>query len=213
MRYERKYRILDQSFAFVRQMIHHHPRGFRPIYPDRQVNNIYFDTPHLQCYKDNVDGLASRRKYRIRWYGALDATNTTKNQLEIKLKENTLGDKKTYLFPSFKLADWTDLGPLVCQTLSTPLVLQPTLLNAYQRSYYGIPNGKFRITIDRELGYSPLLKEGRLPAIRYADPGIIVEVKYEEGVEQEANEILQYLPFRMTKNSKYVSGMEVRNVD
>lgn len=209
MRYERKYRIEDQSFAFVKQMIRQHPRGFRTLYPDRMVNNIYLDTPHLQCYHDNVAGVASRRKYRIRWYGDINATDTHKNQLEIKIKENALGDKKTNSFPAFHLSEWPDLGALVSQTLSPPLVLRPTLLNTYQRSYFGIPNGKFRITIDQKLGYSPLIQEGGAPAIRYADPGIIVEVKYEEEVEKEADEILQYLPFRVTKNSKYVVGMGV----
>jgi len=211
MRHERKYRILHQSFAFVQQMIRHHPRGFRSLYPDRQVNNIYLDTPQLQCYRDNVAGLAERRKYRIRWYGPMKTAIINNPQLEIKLKNDLLGDKQVYPFSAFNLSDYRRIGTTVQEVLALPMALQPTLLNSYQRSYYGLPNQKFRITIDQKLGYAPLWQESDHPAIRYTDAGIIVEIKYEKGLEKEADEILQYLPFRVTKNSKYVSGIALMN--
>lgn len=208
MRYERKYRIEDQSLAFVEQMIRQHPWGFKTLFPDRQVNNIYFDTPDMTCYKENVMGLAERKKYRVRWYGDLQATDGLNNQLEIKIKDNALGDKERYDFPTFSLSDWYTLGNLVSNSLSRPNCLQPTLLNSYQRSYYGLSTEKFRITIDRKLGYCPLFQENRKPEIRFMDEAIIVEIKYDEQLEEEANQVLQYIPFRATKNSKYVTGIE-----
>ncbi len=208
MRYERKYRIEDQSLAFVEQMIRHHPWGFRTLFPDRQVNNIYFDTPGMTCYKENVAGVAERKKYRVRWYGGLTATEGTKNQLEIKIKNNALGDKERYAFPAFSLSDWNKLGTVVAGSLRRPVSLIPTLLNSYQRSYYGLATEKFRITIDRKLGYCPLIQENQQPEIRHMDEAIIVEIKYDETLEAEANQVLQYIPFRATKNSKYVTGIE-----
>ncbi len=208
MRYERKYRIEDQSLGFVEQMIRHHPRGFRTLFPDRQINNIYFDTPGMTCYKENVAGVAERKKYRVRWYGDLTATEGAANQLEIKIKNNALGDKERYAFPAFSLSDWHKLGAVVADSLTRPVSLVPTLLNSYQRSYYGLATGKFRITIDRKLGYCPLIRENQQPEIRYQDEAIIVEIKYDETLEAEANQILQYIPFRATKNSKYVTGIE-----
>ena len=145
MRHERKYRILHQSFAFVQQMIRHHPRGFRSLYPDRQVNNIYLDTPQLQCCRDNVAGLAKRRKYRVRWYGEMGATVINNPKLEIKIKNDVLGDKQIHPFPAFKLSDYRTVGTTVQNILALPIALQPTLLNTYQRSYYGLPNQKFRM--------------------------------------------------------------------
>jgi len=208
MRYERKYRIENQSLGFVEQMIRHHPWGFRPLFPDRQVNNIYFDTPGMTCYKENVAGIAERKKYRVRWYGGLTESEGTKNQLEIKIKNNALGDKERYAFPGFSLSIWNKLGTLVANSLSRPLSLVPTLLNSYQRSYYGLATEKFRITIDRKLGYCPLIQENQQPEIRHLDEAIIVEIKYDETLEAEANQVLQYIPFRATKNSKYVTGIE-----
>jgi len=208
MRYERKYRIENQSLAFVEQMVRHHPRGFRTLFPDRQINNIYFDTPGMTCYKENVAGIAERKKYRVRWYGNLMETEGTDNQLEIKIKNNALGDKKRYSFPSFLMRDWRQLGSVVAGELSHQVSLIPTLLNSYQRSYYGLPTKKFRITIDRKLGYCPLIQENQQPEIRHLDEAIIVEIKYDESLEMEADQVLQYIPFRATKNSKYVTGIE-----
>jgi len=208
MRYERKFRIEDQSLAFVEQMIRQNPWGFRTLYPDRQINNIYFDTPDMTCYKENVMGVAERKKYRVRWYGDLKGTDGLNNQLEIKIKDNALGEKERYDFPAFLLSDWNNLGKIVTNLLPHQSCLQPTLLNSYQRSYYGLPNEKFRITIDRKLGYCPLFQENQQPRIRFWDEAIIVEIKYDEKLEKDANQVLQYIPFRITKNSKYVTGIE-----
>ena len=41
MRYERKYKIENLSLSLVEQSIRLHPAGFRKIFPDRQVNNIF----------------------------------------------------------------------------------------------------------------------------------------------------------------------------
>jgi len=69
LRYERKYKLDLATPAFVKQVIKMHPASFRKIHPDRQVNNIYFDTIDLTTYKDNVIGIADRKKFRVRWYG------------------------------------------------------------------------------------------------------------------------------------------------
>ena len=69
MRYERKYKVSDLNHHVILQSIRMHPVGLRKIYPDRQINNIYFDSNGLQCYHDNVHGVSERKKFRVRWYG------------------------------------------------------------------------------------------------------------------------------------------------
>ena len=69
MRYERKYKIESISADVVRQIVTNHPASFRKIYPDRKVNNIYFDNSELSAYFENVNGVSERRKFRVRWYG------------------------------------------------------------------------------------------------------------------------------------------------
>ena len=58
MRYEIKYRIDSSHLDTVQQSVMNHPASFRKIYPDRQINNIYWDTLGLQFYKDNIIGIA-----------------------------------------------------------------------------------------------------------------------------------------------------------
>ena len=127
MRYERKYKIEDLSLDVVHQVIRNHPASFRMIFPDREVNNIYFDTPALSTYQDNVKGIGERRKFRVRWYG--DKRNTsTKNNFEIKIKENELGRKEVYDFPLFDLKDWKKTAKEVNRISAKGLALSPVLM-------------------------------------------------------------------------------------
>ncbi len=34
-----------------------------------RVSSVYFDAPGLRCWREKVDGVAERRKLRLRWYG------------------------------------------------------------------------------------------------------------------------------------------------
>jgi len=67
-RYERKYFVdqLDARQAIA--LIKHHPAMFSELFPPRYINNIYFDSPLLSNYYDNVDGGPERKKARFRWY-------------------------------------------------------------------------------------------------------------------------------------------------
>ena len=67
--------------------------------------------------------------------------------------------------------------------------------------------GKVRATIDRELKY--YLYQGRLLLDRSPakDPGIILEIKYDKDYDDQMQFIFQKIPFRLTKNSKYVSSI------
>ena len=92
MRYERKYKVSDLNHHVILQSIRMHPVGLRKIYPDRQINNIYFDTPDLNNYFDNIDGNMDRMKIRIRWYGDC-FKYIDKPVLELKIKRGLLGKK------------------------------------------------------------------------------------------------------------------------
>lgn len=102
MRYERKYRIPGDDFAAVRAVVDTHPLSFRKQYADRQVNNIYLDSPDLSCYRDNLIGAMNREKFRIRWYGNL-LNKTESPVLELKRKDGELGDKFSLKMDGFEL--------------------------------------------------------------------------------------------------------------
>ena len=216
MRYERKYQIEQFSPAAVRQTVRLLPQGFRIAYPERVVNNIYFDTPDFIKIRENRDGISNRKKLRVRWYGDLRGEAAT---LEIKGKKNQLGTKENFKtnFSDFKnLKGLTDFVLKV--TNSKNYELKPVILNQYKRYYFVTPDNRFRITVDENLRFFPLFDKGSntpLSTIFNADesfwvesPYVILEFKYPKGEEAAANQIAQYLPFRLSKFSKFANGMQ-----
>lgn len=216
MRYERKYRIEQLSPAAVRQTVRLLPHGFRVAYEERVVNNIYFDTPDFIKIRENRDGISNRKKLRVRWYGDLRGEEAT---LEIKGKKNMLGTKDFFKtkFSDFKnLKELTDF--VLTATNSRNYELRPVILNQYKRTYFVTSDQKIRITVDENLRFFPLFDKGSVTPVSTifdADesfwmnsPYAILELKYERGNEQYANEIAQYLPFRLTKFSKFATGMQ-----
>jgi len=210
LRYERKYKIENLALHLVEQSILLHPASFKKIYPDRQVNNIYFDTEDLVTFKENVMGIADRKKYRVRWYGK-NLKKINQPIFEIKIKKNQLGEKISNPFSNFDLSNLIFSQKEIQKFSKAILPLQPTLLNSYSRSYYGSFDGKFRITIDRNLRYFSLLNKQKFDSYLVEDQGIVMEIKYDESMDGKTDEITQFFPYRLTKSSKYVSGLELVN--
>lgn len=205
-RFERKYKIDGLEAATVQGVILLHPAGFRELYPDRVVNNIYFDTVDLMTFRQNVDGVNQRKKFRLRWYG--EETSVIRDaQFEIKIKHNELGTKVVSKVGDATLYEIEKLSKIANKLSNNFAPLFPVLLNAYLRSYYGSADGRFRITIDRTLRYYSLVGGTQFTAFHHEEPGVILEVKYEEADEEKAALVLQNLPFRHTKSSKYVNGV------
>lgn len=208
MRYERKYKIENVALDVIIQALKMHPAGLSKIYPDRQINNIYFDTPGLTTYKENVMGIANRDKYRVRWYG-WDAFFIDRPRLEIKHRRNNVGHKTIYEVAPFSFDNLRPITEEVNALSGTFALLQPALQNSYVRAYYGTPDKKFRITLDWNLAYASLRTCNRLRQHQQKEHHVfILEVKYEQEIEKEADRISQFFPFRATKNSKYVTGID-----
>ncbi len=208
MRYERKYRISSFDLDWVRQSVKHHPASFRKIFPDRQINNIYWDTVGLQMYKDNVMGIAKRQKFRLRWYGN-EVTNISNPKLEIKKRMNELGDKDIFNINPFQINTASDLSTEIEELTKVNTNLIPVILNSYKRSYWGTPDRKFRITIDYDMQFHSLMNEKKFRKYFLHDNAIILELKYDETCEEESDRITPHIPFRRSKNSKYVIGVEM----
>ena len=207
MRYERKYRIEGVERQVILQVLRLHPAGLVPLYPDRQINNIYFDTPDLTTYKENVMGIANRDKFRVRWYGS-DLEKVVRPTLEIKHRRNNVGNKTLYPLPAFDLNDLLPLTQLINRHSGTTAALFPTLQNSYKRAYFSTRDLRFRVTLDWDLAYASLRACRRFRRHQYKEPHVhILELKYHRSLEVEADRITQFLPFRSTKNSKYVTGV------
>ncbi len=204
-RYERKYRIEEQDASSVRQVLLENPAFFKTAYPDRYVNSIYLDTHDMASLLENLSGIARRTKYRIRWYGPL--REAQKPVLEAKEKANMLGWKGLQPLPSFSLEGGFAFKDYLQEHLPQLAVYQPVVLIRYLRSYYEGLGGKVRATIDREQTFYPILSDGRIPQQGEKDPAVILEIKYDESLENEMDSVFQAIPFRMTKNSKFVNAL------
>ena len=208
MRYERKYKLPEMNAPMVHEVIRMHPACFQELYPPRWVNNIYFDTPDFVAFNDNIAGVSHRRKYRIRWYGR-PVENISKPRLEIKIKENEVGRKES--FPLLSTApSLNNTAALIIEArklLGKGTELQAVLLNSYYRSYWGTSNGEFRLTVDSQLQYGATRFTSSSHFLTYRDEGTVLEVKYPIALSEESDFIAQYLPFRQTKSSKYVTGI------
>jgi len=217
LRYERKFLITSHSYKQVEQLLKFHPAGFSEIFYPRIVNNIYFDTFGFESYYQNVDGEEDRLKLRIRWYGETFG-NIAKPVLEFKIKSGLLGNKESYaLFPFCMNENFSkenivsalsqkNIPQYVCNHL---LSLKPALMNSYSRRYFLSADKNFRITIDHDLTYYRIAYDmGLIPDPFVDHTSVVLELKYDSSFSREAITLVNQLPFMMTKNSKYLQGME-----
>ncbi len=217
-RYERKFIASPLSKEETESLLRVHHAGFKEIYKERFVNNIYFDTPALDFYYDNVEGRHDRIKVRIRWYGNFTGRIETPI-LEIKKKSGTVGTKESFVLPAFEFNSSSDLSNAVDAVRKAELPddirvkllnLAPVLANRYKRKYFLDISGKFRATIDSDIEYYPLLNVFDFGSIEAKDYSkIIVELKYDAEDNSRIADIIGHFPFRLTKNSKYVTGIEI----
>lgn len=201
----------------VEHLIRLHPAMFSEIFYPRHVNNIYLDSHDLKNYWDNVCGSGQRLKVRIRWYGDVFG-EIAKPVLELKIKSGFTNLKESYAIAPFSivrgftfdtLIDSFKRSELPALLLERLRCLEPTLLNRYRRSYFLSADKLFRTTIDTELSYFRISKTGNQFAHSISDHiRTILELKYETASDNQADSVSGLFPFRITRSSKYVSGID-----
>lgn len=216
-RYERKYISELHDSHQVEQAIKMHPAIFSEIFQERYINNVYFDTPRFDFYYDNVEGRHDRIKYRIRWYGEL-FSRVENPILELKIKRGLVGIKKSYLLNPFDFTKDFNLKKLMEIILESDVPedvvlrmknITPAVINRYQRKYFRDFSKDFRITIDKNIIYFPAKDQVNFSKFYRNDyQKIVIELKYDNELNLKATEISNKLPYRLTKNSKYVTEIE-----
>jgi hypothetical protein len=215
-RFERKFSGPGLSPKIAEAAVRLHPAVFRKAFPPRWINNIYFDTPSLEAYWEHTNGASHRVKTRIRWYGEAEGF-VSSPVMERKIKCALEGTKIFHALPAFavdgtlthkKLAQVFDGAGLPPATLEDVRYLRPILFNRYYRQYFVSADNRFRLTIDFQLNYRPAHSLGghwRSPVSHWA--GVVMELKYDRADIPAAAEIAQALPFRLSRFSKYVTGV------
>jgi hypothetical protein len=217
-RFERKFVTNQLDNKGLEHIVMIHPAMFSEIFWERQVNNVYFDTPALNYFFDNVVGKSQRRKVRIRWYGETNGL-IEKPVLEFKVKSGMLGKKVSFDLQPFNLKESTGLdffgglfkkSGLPDSILEELVGLKPSLLNRYRRRYYRSADPAFRFTIDYDLRYFDFSDVSIALGIGKKDlHNTILELKYDQQHDREAMQITQHLPIRLNKSSKYVNGIDI----
>ncbi|MEK9657759.1 MAG: polyphosphate polymerase domain-containing protein [bacterium] len=215
-RYERKFVVTREYKSSIYYLLSVHPSLFREIYRQRKINNIYFDSIDYKFYRENVAGIANRKKVRLRWYGEM--YGQIQATLEIKSKHGLTGTKQSFLLPSFNFTDQTnimDIKKLLLQSTIPELIrqelftLEMTLLNRYERRYFLSFDKKFRVTVDDSLNYFRIDNNTNISeSFMTVDPNTILELKYDYQHDVDAHYISNQFPFRVSRNSKYISGIE-----
>lgn len=217
LRFERKFIAADASPAAILGLVRRHPALFRQAFPPRWINNLYFDSPGLRDYHDHIHGTAARAKTRIRWYGPLRG-EIARPVLERKIKRGLVSGKGSYPLSPFALNGHLP-RPEIDRALEQATLpdalrwhlrtLEPTLVNRYHRHYFVSASGHLRLTLDTDLEfYDARSAGGHLRRLNARAPRVIIELKYAPGHADEAAAAANALPFRVTRCSKYVLGVE-----
>ena len=216
LRHEIKFVANASERAAVLQWVRNHWAGFSQPYPDRDVNNVYFDSFELSAFHENLSGTSRRSQVRWRWYGS--TTSPDRGTLEVKRRRGGLGWKLSFRTAGGDLSrgSWQQLRRQIRGDLdasarvwldSSPL---PILINRYRRRYFASGDGAIRLTVDwHQRVYDQKLRSR--PNLRRAanlPDTLVVELKFPVHEYPQASAIVQGLPLRLSRNSKYVIGVQ-----
>jgi len=209
-RYEIKYNIPDiidlQNFDYLKKI------NFEEIYPPRVVNSIYFDNYNFDLYNDSILGHPNRLKYRVRWY---DKT-INKANLEIKRKIGSVGNKSKYRLVECNFIKNQNIDLLIesinkskiKDSIKQKIIsMRPILYCSYLRKYFLSIDGRFRITIDKNLIFSRTNDLSFKSLIR--DNTSVLEIKFNESDYPELEKVIYNFPFIRSRFSKYVRGINI----
>jgi hypothetical protein len=211
-RFERK--IVLDSIKYEDLIFMFKSQGYNELYPERDICNLYLDDLNYHSLKDNILGNSKRLKHRIRWYGNLFG-RIEKSVLEQKIIVLFVWFKNNFkiiiLFTfseSLSFSKLTNLVRHILEDLKENIFIDfiyPASINTYTRCYYSDIFNKFRITIDKNIKYYSFQNKIK---IEKSDPRIIIEIKYKNEDDIYVSNILNFINLRLSKNSKYVNGIE-----
>lgn len=194
-----------------------HPAAFSEAFPERLVYNLYFDSPRLGCFGENLAGTSARRKCRLRWHG--EGLAAREAVLEFKDRRNLSGTKRRHAvsFPApLSELTYAEIMATTAAALPEPAqaafaeMTEAVLLNRYRRRYFVSFDGRVRLTLDRDLAFfdpwSRSKPDTRFPLNSAAI--VILECKFACEDADHARRLVWELPARVTRCSKYALGVQ-----
>lgn len=179
------------------------------------VRSIYFDDARLSACQDNLDGLAGRRKVRLRWYDSLQPGSVF--FFEIKWRRGRVtGKHRLQMESEVPLGQLTykQIGErlkqvLPCEFLSDLVVYcEPTVLVQYQREHFASDDGAVRVTLDYDITCYDQTGKAHVSTSfpRRLDRLVVIEGKTPLGREFELPALFHPFRARAGRCSKYVQA-------
>ena len=216
LRYERKFMSSAKYNGYLDNLLKFICNDIYETYPQRRVNSIYYDTDCFKFASQNIEGYKERSKIRIRFYG--NVLNKNDIFLEQKNKFGDVGNKqiKALINQNNLEYNYNNLSKDIIlnnpnnYALEKFIGIKPKLFCSYNRQYFETACKNYRFTIDRDIKFGSFIGKNKLKdALKYLQKTDkeIIEFKYSIENEMNANKIIKDLPLRVTKSSKYISGL------
>lgn len=206
-RHEYKFLISRQSAELLKLRLPHFMRrdphaGPTGIYT---IRSLYFDDPNYSAYREKVDGIDNRTKYRIRCYNY----SADLFRLEKKEKKGDLTRKTGQTLQHRDVLSLQKRPTQRCPDTTGGLVeelrlacaghgVRPTVLVDYDRTPFVCADGNTRITLDENLRTIPYCADifgpntGMIPVL---EPGqVILEVKFDDFLPGYLSDCLADVP-------------------
>lgn len=195
--------------------------GERGMY---MIRSLYFDDYWNSAYEDKINGVALRKKYRVRIYNYSDALikleRKKKYDRYIYKEDATITKEQFYQIldgrVDFMLKSGSGLlKEFYYETVSR--LLKPKIIVDYERVPYADPMGDVRITLD--LNVRAALSEfdifrTDIPLLPVLQTGTqILEVKFTEFLPSVYRTVLNDLPSECVAASKYLMCRESKDID
>ncbi|MDA7553772.1 VTC domain-containing protein, partial [Candidatus Pelagibacter sp.] len=159
---------------------------------------------------ENLDGVSSKKKIRVRWYGS---HNKLINPiLEIKSKKGFVTKKENYQINELnelKFNDYKNLElikNIVNSKNKTKNVIHPILTTNYDRQYFVSNNDSVRATVDFNLRSIYIKNLSQINIVKNF-ASCILEVKYPTILDKYVRQNLSEMTLRLSKNSKFVNSV------
>lgn len=219
-RHEQKYRISEGEKRIIMsrldQVLMRDAHAVNGVY---QIRSLYFDDFWNSAYEDKLSGVATREKYRIRFYGYSDSHI----KLECKHKQGNYIYKEAASLTrqetdKILLGDFSflrDRKEDICKRFyyqCTSCLMRPKVIVDYLREPYVYEAGDVRITFDSDICEAQFLGslfDSELPSYPVMPAGeLIMEVKYTSFLPEFIRQILPTAAADYTAASKYVMCYE-----
>mgnify|MGYP000872858379 CR=1 FL=1 len=222
MRHELKYYIARPDAFWIAHQLSHllspdpHTKG-QGVY---HIRSLYFDDTFSSAFKEKLDGVMERDKFRIRFYNGDDSYIA----LEKKSKWGDLTNKQSVRvdrnFCDRVLAGEVDRlldsdSPLIREFFLRirTKALSPTVIVDYIRAPFFHPVSDLRITLDSDLQTGiwrqDMFSSTVTPVPVLQDDRVILEIKFNHIMPEHIDQVLRNVPRERMAISKFVLCSEM----